>query len=241
MTALTTAKRWTKTGHCFPREGLVKILRGAKWESGYLIVAHRDRLMPYPTDGFDSNLTADNGGPLQIAGGDGNGGLRVIAKRDKISVEQVNGGAIAISVTPGATLKITITSVVGTSTANAVVAAIRAHGMVNELIDVVATGTGAGVTAAFAETVAPYVRIYGVAQGAAENTDASNDLTFDVNDKGRVIEGGEFGVEISAAVAPPGINFVLDNQTIQPFYKPLCLPIKVNRYLDESGQACCCL
>ena len=91
MAATTVQRRPKWLGEHCTRHGVNNILRGTKWEAGWLIASHDDRLMAYPDGGFDNATTAINGGPLQVPGADANGGLRLIAKRRSITFALVNG------------------------------------------------------------------------------------------------------------------------------------------------------
>ena len=239
MTALATQTRWTKHG-CGqrPRHGVTKVLRGASWKSGWLIVAHDDRLMPYPDGGYNSAVNKANGGPLAIAGnsGDANGGLRFIALADNVRVSIANAASLSIQIATATYTEVQINAVIGTTTGWDVFFAVQRHGLASRLIDVAFTGTGLGFVGAQVSAVAaPFVRLYGVAQGEVQSTDASNDLSFVEGEGPEVCEYGVFKLPVSAAIAAPGRAYVLDNNTLQPLPAPLLLPVPVRGYDDDQA------
>ena len=162
MTAIATLRRPVWRGPHSPRHGVTTILRGASWKAGWVIVAHAlagtgDRLMPYPTSGFNSAVTAANGGPLQVPGGDVNGTLRVIAKIPNARFYMPTtgaGSAAAVQVTHGSVTTVIVT-IGSATTALTVWQAVRAHAEANEVVDIGLAGTGASLAVAISTTDAP--------------------------------------------------------------------------------------
>jgi len=238
MSAATLQLRWTKHGHGQRvRNGVTKVLRGASWKSGWVIVAHNDRLMPYPTGGFDSAVTIANGGPLNIAGADADGGLRVIAKMPKVRLTVTRGAGannLTILYTSGTNVDILVT-LTNAATAQDAHLLIRSHADAMRYIDCNYTGNGGGVAGAQSAVAVPYVRLYGISQGEVQNSDASNDLAFTEGDQAEVCEYGMFKIAASAALDVPATAFLADNQTVQPLAAPLLLPVHVVGYDDDQA------
>jgi len=237
VTATATTRRplaWGSDHHA--RHGTLKILRGAAWKAGWLIVKHNDRLMPYPTNGFNSAVTVNNGGPLPVAGADANGGLRIIAKQPGIRFVLTDAVGITITVVNGG--DITVTAPVASATAAVVRDALLANAQTAPLIDVAYTGTGAGLVLAFAIAAVPHVVMYGISKTERSNADdASNDNALVLGDPEEIFEFGCFGMLPGTNVAPPSRVYATDNQTVQQSYSPLLLPLDCISY--EAGQAIC--
>lgn len=241
MSAATLQLRWTKHG-CGQRvrNGVTKVLRGASWKSGWVIVAHNDRLMPYPTGGFDSAVTIANGGPLNIAGADANGGMRLIAKFPKVRLSVTRGGVantLTVLYSSGTNVDILIV-LTNTATAQDEHLLIRSHAEAMRYVDCNFTGNGGGVAGAQSLTDVPHVRIYGISQSEVKNDDASNDLDFTEGDQAEVCEYGMFKISSSAALSVPAKAFLADNQAVQPLAAPLLLPVHVVGY-DQDDRAIC--
>lgn len=241
MSAATLQLRWTKHGGGQRvRNGVTKVLRGASWKSGWVIVAHNDRLMPYPTGGFDSAVTIANGGPLNIAGADANGGLRVIAKLPKVRLTVTRGGgsnSLTILYSSGTNVDVLIV-LTNTATAQDAHILIRSNADAMRYLDCNYTGNGGGVAGAQSVVDVPHVRLYGISQSEVQNSDASNDLDFVEGDQAEVCEYGMFKISSTAVLSVPAKGFLSDNQTVQPLAAPLLLPVHVVGY-DEDDRAIC--
>lgn len=221
-----------------PRHGLLKVLRGAQWKRGWLIAAHGDRLMPYPTGGYNNALTAINGGPLQVPGADGNGGLRVISRVPGVGYSQTvtGGGAISVTVvitTLGYAQEVVVSAPAAT-TANAIEIAVRSSEAA-DIVDVTHTGTGAGVAVTLSTTAVPYVRIYGVAGGEVTNTDPAAEATLEFCSQAEAFYTGDLGFlwdgGIALQIGQP--VYAVDNQTVSASYTPLCLPMQAVSYEND--------
>lgn len=245
MSAATGLRRVNWRGLSHPaRQGVTKALRGSHWYPGWIIAAHNDRLMAYPTGGYDSAVTVANGGPLPVPGADGNGGLRIIARAANVNFILANGvvsePTVAVVIAAGI-YAITVTATVASHTAAAVVAAIRSHALAYKLIDITATGTGLGLVATFAETIVPHVRLFGVARSEVDVSDqTSADVALDTLDPSfisRLIETGELGLLYASAPPVPCEVEIEDNQTMSIAWAPLRLQ---TRCVDvEDGLAYC--
>lgn len=222
--------------------GLAKVLRTAVYRRGFVIVGHGDRQMPYPTNGFNSTAAAVDGGPLQIAGADVNGGLRAIAKQPNVRFSLANGAALAISVVDaGTTLDITVVCPVATTTAAVLAAALNAAADVAALASFTFTETGAGLVAAFGVSGVPWVRVLGLATGAFDASDwpIGTDEPADPNAVGVSVYGGELGLEMDDTTPPIAgqICYLIDNQTVTGNHAALALPVLCVEIRD--GQAMC--
>ena len=231
-------------GSACDRAGLGYILDGTKWYRGTILVGHGDRMMAYPDGGFNNANTPAQGGPLQVAGSDANGGLRLIAKQPNVRfVMNVSGAGTAVStvvVDAGTTQDVTVTANTGV-TAREAQRSILANAHAAMLVDVGTTGTGAGAVADFAtETAVPFVRPLGLANGDVDATAA--DIVADVeienpNDYPYTVRVGELGLAIDAAFSLPGVKFITDNQTLTENYAALKLPIFVPEVEDGLAYA----
>lgn len=246
MTAIATLRRPVWRGPHSPRHGVGLILRGASWKAGWLIVAHGltgtgDRLMPYPTSGFNSAVTAANGGPLQVPGADANGGLRIIANQPGVQFAYVVGGTTpVVTVSYAVSPQVTVTAA-NTTTAAAIFAALDAHAAAKKLLSAYYTGTGASaVGTAFTAAPVPFVRVYGVSRCDVDNSaDLVNDATLPLGSPEESCgDAGVYGLECpDSAVYPGGPAFILDNQTVTFVDTPLCLPVPCRSV--EDGLAFC--
>lgn len=225
-------------------EGVTKALRGTKWKRGWFLVAHDDRLMPYPTDGFNSAVTAANGGPLQVAGANGNGGLRFIAKRPSVQYLQTTSGAgtavTSLTVVDGGTTQNIILVANTSATAETVVQAIKAHAAASELVDVTFTGTGGGAivdSAGGTPADVPFVRPYGWADSEVNVEDQVSDVTLDPLSQLGAVQYGVGRLLTDDTVKTPGPVFLTDNQTVTTNYAALKLPLRCDHLFD--GDAYC--
>lgn len=225
--------------------GLAKILAGTKWYRGSILVGHGDRMMVYPTGGFNNANTATAGGPLQVPGADGNGGLRLIAKEPGVRYVQQGSGAgsavSSITVTDTGTTRQIYVSMNLSATAATVARALLAHAEASKLVDVGFTGTGGGIVADIGlvtpESV-PFVRLLGLANGDVDATADSSDVDVaDPIDYPYTIRRGVLGLVPDAAFSLSGRKYVTDNQTVTENYAALKLPI----FCDEvdDGLAFC--
>jgi hypothetical protein len=240
MSAATKFRHITdRGGESFDRPALASILAGTKWYRGTVVVGHGSRMMAYPTNGFNNANTPTAGGPLQVAGADGNGGLRLIAKRPNVRFELATGAAASVIVTDtGATQTVSVVVVTADDSdlANSVVAAVRAHAAASQLLDIVATGNGSSVVGTQVPIDVPFVRLLGLANGDVDNSASVADVDVDnVNDYPYTVRRGVLGLEIAAAMSLPGPKFVTDNQTITENYAALLLPIHCDEIDDGLG------
>jgi hypothetical protein len=240
MSAATKFRHITdRGGESFDRPALASILAGTKWYRGTVVVGHGSRMMAYPTNGFNNANTPTAGGPLQVAGADGNGGLRLIAKRPNVRFELATGAAASVIVTDtGATQTVSVVVVTADDSdlANSVVAAVRAHAAASQLLDIVATGNGSSVVGTQVPIDVPFVRLLGLANGDVDNSASVADVDVDnVNDYPYTVRRGVLGLEIAAAMSLPGPKFVTDNQTITENYAALKLPIHCDEIDDGLG------
>ena len=230
MAATTVQRRPKWLGEHCTRHGVNNILRGTKWDAGWLIASHDDRLMAYPDGGFDNATTAINGGPLQVPGADANGGLRLIAKRRNITFALVNG-TLGLSV---ANNNIVLTCPVASTTANAAKQYLLERASLYELADVAVTGTGAGLVAAIASTAVPCVRLYGVSKVPVDASTMATDTAIVV---GSALEAqgdtGVFGLIYNGAPFPGCKVAVINNNEISITRTPLCLEIECVSVLDD--------
>jgi hypothetical protein len=225
-------------------EGVTKALRGTKWKRGWFLVAHDDRLMPYPTGGFNSTVTAANGGPLQVPGADANGGLRLIAKQDGVRYVQQGSGAgtavTSITITDTGTTRQIYVSMNLSATAATVARALLAHAEAASLVDVAFTGTGGGIVAdigtATPESV-PFVRPYGWADSEVNVEDQASDVTLDPLSQLGAVQYGIGRLLTDDTVKTPGPVFLTDNQTVTTNYAALKLPLRCDHLFD--GDAYC--
>lgn len=243
MSAATQQRRITAMGDSL-REmpGLSKVLRGLVYHRGFVIVGHNDRQMPYPTGGFNSATALADGGPLQIAGSDANGGLRAIAKQPNVRVSIVNGASLSIVVgDPGPDILIAVTCPVASTTATALATALNDNAQVAQLASFTFTGTGAGLVAAFAAAAIPWVRVLGLASGAFDSSawPPGTDEPSDPNAVGVTVFAGELGLEMDDAALPVAgqLCFLIDNQTVSANFAALALSLCCVEVRD--GQAMC--
>lgn len=171
------------TGHPTRRApGL--ILRGVHIYQGALCFLHDDytatksRLMPARS--LNNANTPAQGGPLQVAGADANGGIRVIGKVPKLGYKQTISGAGALTVTMSYTelgFKVcVIVSAPAATTAQSIAVAVQSS-IASTYCDITYTGTGAGVAVTSTAAAVPFVRIAGIAKNEYDNgSNASTDL-----------------------------------------------------------------
>lgn len=245
--AVTTQRRITFNGAYEGVPGISKIVRGTKYMRGWIMVGHSnaaggsERMMRYPTSGFDSATAMNDGGPLAIAGADANGGLRVIALEPNVNFAVTAGASTSVTVTNSATSKlVTLTADVATMTAANAVQAVQANAEANKLVMLTYTGTGAGLIAAAVAAYAPYVRLLGVAAGEFDATDVTgSDTTLDPYEHYAQIMQGSIGL-VPDSTTPPiagQMAWVTDNAIVTADWAPLLLPV----YCDKvsGGLAFC--
>lgn len=219
--------------------GVTKALRGTKWKRGWFLVAHDDRLMPYPDGGFNSAVTAANGGPLQVPGSDADSGLRVIAKQPNVRFSNtVSGAGTAITVTvedAGSTLDLLVTCNTGVVARDAQ-RAILAHAQAASLVDVGFTGTGGSPVSNFpTPTAVPFVRPYGWATSEVDVTGEASDVTLDPLSQLGAVEYGIGRLLTDGTVMTPGTVFLTDNQTVTTNYAALKLPLRCDHLFDDDA------
>jgi len=231
MAATTVQRRPKWLGEHATRHGATSILRGTKFEAGWLIASHDDRLMAYPDGGFNNALTAINGGPLQVPGADANGGLRIIAKRKSVSFTLQNGASVAVSVLQNAVL---LTCPVASTTANAARAALAGNAEAAKLIDIGVTGSGTGFVAAIVQTPVPCVTLFGVAKVPVDASTMATDTPIVV---GSALEAqgdtGCFGLLYSDAPHPGQCVDIINNNEVSPVRTYLCLTVECKSVLED--------
>lgn len=247
MAAVTLQRRVEFNGAYEGVPGLAKIVQGTKYMRGWVMVGHydpanlADRMMRYPTGGFDSASSLAAGGPLAVAGADADGGFRVIAKEPNVKLQIANGATTSVTVTQSTTFKvILLTADVATVTAAVALQALLANAQVRELIDAHYTGTGAGLIAVFAATQAPFVRLLGVAAGEFDASDVpAADTTLDKFAHYAQIMSGSVGL-LPDSTSPPTagqVAWISDNATVTADWAPLLLPVYVDKV--SGGLAFC--
>jgi len=231
MAATTVQRRPKWLGEHATRHGVTSILRGTKFEAGWLIACHDGRLMAYPDGGFNNALTAINGGPLQVPGADANGGLRIIAKRKSVSFTLQNGASVAVSVLQNAVL---LTCPVASTTANAARAALAGNAEAANLIDIGVTGSGAGFVAAIVQTSVPCVTLFGVSKVPVDASTMATDTPIAV---GSALEAqgdtGCFGLLYSDAPHPGQCVDIINNNEVSPVRTYLCLTVECKSVLED--------
>lgn len=249
MTATATLRRPLWRGPHSPRHGVTKILRGASWKSGWVILAHglasvNDRLMSVPDGGFNTAVTAANGGPLQVAGADANGGVRVIGKVPGLGYSQTiaGAGAVAVSIlynTLGFAVEVNV-SVPAATTAVSVCVALQSS-QAADLLDASYSGSGAGVAVTAAVAAVPFVRVYGVARADVDNTSDvvnDNDLLRGTPEEA-CGDAGLYGLEFTGTAYAPALAYLIDNQTVAFIRGATGLYVQVPCRFIDDGQAFC--
>jgi len=230
MAATTVQRRPVWLGEHATRHGATSILRGTKFEAGWLIACHDGRLMAYPDGGFDNALTAINGGPLQVPGADANGGLRIIAKRRGVTFTLVNG-TLGVAVTFNS---VVLTCPVASTTALAAKQYLLERHSVAELIDVGFSGTGGGLVAAIALSSVPCVTLFGVSKVPVDASTMATDTPIAV---GSALEAqgdtGVFGLIYNGAPFPGCKVAVINNNEIALTRTPLCLEVECVSVLED--------
>lgn len=243
MSAATQQRRITAMGDTL-REmpGLSKVLRGLVYHRGCVLVGHGDRQMPYPTGGFNSAALLADGGPLQIAGADANGGLRGIGRQPNVRFSIVNGASLSILVgDPGPDILIAVTCPVASTTASTLAAALNDNAQVAQLASFTPTGNGTGLVAAFDAATVPWVRVLGLASGPFDSSawPTGIDEPCDPNAVGVTVYVGELGLEMDESFPPAAgqVCYLTDNQTVTANFSALALPLCCVEVRD--GQAMC--
>jgi len=247
MAAVTLQRRVEFNGAYEGVPGMAKIVQGTKYKRGWVMVGHydpanlTDRMMRYPTGGFDSALSIAAGGPLAVAGADANGGFRVIAKEPNVKLQIANGATTSVTVTQSTIFKvILLTADVATVTAAVALQALLGNDQAGELIDAHYTGTGAGLIAVFAASQAPFIRLLGVAAGEFDASDVTGaDTALDKFAHYAQIMSGSVGL-LPDATSPPTagqMGWITDNATVTADWAPLLLPVYVDKV--SGGLAFC--
>jgi hypothetical protein len=219
-----------------PRRQKALILAGALIPRGTLAFDHNGRAMPAAP--LDITKSVALGGPFKVAGTTVDGDLYFYSSLGRpMSVSLVNGAALAISTLAAASVVITIVS--GTTTANQVVAAVQAHAVASQRINVFPGGTGAGIAGVQSLNAVPRIRLLGVSMFDLDNTaNASTDQTIPI-DKSEFAYGRIWLVNDTTNplddTMVPGVGLVLDNVTISsaPVGAAQLLPIVI----DEIGRS----
>lgn len=221
--------------------GLAKIVRATAYKRGWIMVGHDDRMMAYPTGGFNSATASTGGGPLAVAGADANGGFRVIAKEPNVSFQIGPGASTVVTVTNSLTLKVVLLTGPGASlTAAEGVQAVQSNAEANKLVDLTYTGTGAGLIAVAAATSVPWVRILGVAGGEFDATDVTGaDTALDKFAHYAQIMQGSIALVPDSTTPPVAgqVGWIKDNDTVTADWAPLLLPVFVDKI--SGGMAFC--
>lgn len=223
--------------------GLAKIVRATAYKRGWVMVGHDDRMMAYPTNGFNSATATTEGGPLAVAGADANGGFRVIAKEPNVSFQVANGANTVVTVVnlTGLTLKVVLlTGSVAYLTAAEAVQAVQANAEANKLVDLTYTGTGAGLIEVAPATSVPWVRILGVAGGEFDATDVTGaDTALDKFAHYAQIMQGSIALVPDSTTPPVAgqVGWIKDNDTVTADWAPLLLPVFVDKI--SGGMAFC--
>lgn len=245
-----TLQRRIQTGTYEGVPGIPLIVRGTKFMRGWVMVGHSepaggaDRMMSYPTSGFDSAVTLVNGGPLAVAGADANGGFRVIAKEPNVKFQIVDataGKPTIVTVTQSTIYKIVVlTADVAAVTAVVGMNAVLASSEANRLVDLTFSGTGAGLVAVAAAALAPYVRLLGLSLGEYDASDTTGaDVVVDKFAHEAQIMQGCVGL-LPDSTTPPVSGqwaWVKDNATVTADWAPLLLPVFVEKV--SGGLAYC--
>ncbi len=242
MAVATSIRRRPAQGsNPVPRHGCITALRGTSWKLGWLLAAHEERIMAYPEGGFNSAasllLTTDQGGPLSVTGADANGALKMIAKTSNVRFQLANGASTVITVTRGGSnTDILLTCAVASITAAVAARALLADAQTKELIDVAASGTGAGLVAAFSQAAVPFVRIYGVAGGECDNSGSATDLALEYGSAAECVYTGCFLFKgtTSPVIYAPQPGAFIDNQTISAVRQPLQLCAEIKGLEDRD-------
>lgn len=223
MTALTHNTNIERRPNRWATRRAGQILRGAHIYRGSLCLEHNGRAMPAVTmDVAAATRTVDQGGPLNIAGADANGGLRVIAKIPAVTISVTNGGAYAVALSK-TDHSIAITAVVASETAASLVARLMGDARIARMIEVTYTGTGAGLIAAVGSTGVPYVRWLGMASFEYDNSaNASTDTALPA--AYQEFSYGEHWIlqgTVNAQSYSPGPVAITDDSTAQVILEPL--------------------
>ena len=248
--AVTSQRRIGMTGTYEGVPGIPLIVRGTKYMRGWVMVGHKDpalaadRMMSYPTGGFDSAVLAANGGPSIVAGADANGGFRVIAKEPNVKFQIVDataGKPTIVTVTQSTIYKIVVlTADVAAVTAVVGMNAVLASADASKLVDLTFSGTGAGLVAVAAAASIVHVRLLGLAMGEADASDTTvDDVVVDKFAHEAQIMQGCLGL-LPDATTPPISGqwaWVKDNATVTADWAPLLLPVFVEKV--SGGLAFC--
>jgi len=210
-----------------------KILRGAHIFVGALCAFHDDgagagtRLMPV-TDLQNANTPAQ-GGPLQIAGADANGGLRAFAKAPNIYFVITTSGTtpvVSVVLPTGAGQPGVAVTCANTTTAAEIAQAVMGNAAARELMQIYFTGNGSTAAGQITTTTLPYYRLAGWAKREYDNSaDTSNDLAVSEVielDTGKGFMANDT-TDAASANDVGGMVSVLDDQTIQRGQHPLTL------------------
>lgn len=166
-----------------------------------------------------------------------NAGVILSSREDKVRIVFANGGnsqVLSVGIAYGDTIDITVnlaTDNAGavTSTANAVVAAIRAHAEANRILRAKATGNGTGLAAVITATAVPHITLLGVNNQRRYTNDVAQ---TDVLPQYIAFTVGPWGMQGNNK--PPVANqtpaYLVDDQTVTLTADPLSLraPVVAN-------------
>lgn len=173
---------------------------------------------------------------LLVTGADANGGEYVLTRQAKVRYSQVVNGASApllVSVVFGTSVIDVIVQLATdgagniTSKAHEVADAVRAHSVANQFLLIAPTGTGLGLTTAFAATSVPEIALLGAAEETYDNAAGLTDVTRPMRFyKGKLaLEGLAGDIPTSAMIDSP-VSLV-DDQTIQATLNPFALSVRL--------------
>ncbi len=219
-----------------PRRQKALILANALIPRGTMAFDHNGRAMQAAP--LDITKSVALGGPFKVAGTTVDGDLYFYSSLGRpMSVSLVNGAALAISTAAAGSVAITIVS--GTTTANQIVAAVQAHAVASQRINVFPGGTGAGIAGVQSLNAVPRIRLLGVSMFDLDNTvNPTTDQPIPV-DKSEFAYGRLWMLPDTTNpvtdTMTPGIGLVLDNVTISsaPVGAAQLLPVVI----DEIGQS----
>jgi hypothetical protein len=243
MTAATkqTTTYWHPSVLATRRAPLL-LLQGVTVPKGSVAYCHNGRIMP--AGDFDNSNSTTLGGPLAVAGADGNGGLRVIALRNNVRFGITAGASMSatiIAVSYGTTIDITVTCDVTAVTSSVLANLLWGNALIAKLIRVNYTGTGAGLVAAAALALAPCVQVLGIAVFDLVNglnPAADMPLTFSgVNfEFGRVFLANDGSYPVSALDVGTRCK-LLDNITVTQKLSPLSFDFQLAEFSPDRGPA----
>lgn len=180
---------------------------------------------------------------LSAPGADANGGIQAYALRQNVRYSQLTAGAnktLSVDVQYGASTTDVVVQLAtdgagaATSTANAVANAVRAHAEANKLLKIAATGTGLGVTAAFAALLVIQGALLGVSDGTYDNSTGGGAITTPMLFTKGICQLATLSADQPTAAQIDGFVALIDDQTVRATPSPLDITV---RLVDvENGQ-----